>query len=263
MGQRCFNKSFARYAILKRKHGVRSLSKQQAGKCSKMVSTRNLSYFFFLARMKPVCNALVAWCIVAVSSNVLRYNERRHISHNAIVVQNTSHCIEKVTQMWTENNGYSHSRDIVILSGSDLDKFYNGSNSDQSVDCLAVCVNMGTPEEFVHHPLPYLTFQQNGSSSKSDADMNTDSRYQLLDWNYNCRVAEVSVISFMPEALVLLWVDTPAGTFSVQTLPKLMLHLIFLPYVLTPTSPQPHSVQSEGTFPVARGLPRPHSRGHQ
>jgi hypothetical protein len=150
--------------------------------------------------------------VTLVQSDELKFDERRHLAQNAILYQNTTHCRDKITHIWRENNGYSNARDLVALQESELAKFYE-ANKDLAAaaavsasTCLAVCVNEGTAKEHLYHPLPFLTYSEQMPFPPTAAAITAD-RHQLLDWNYQCRIAEVSVISFSPEPLTLVWVD--------------------------------------------------------
>mmetsp|Transcript_21451 Transcript_21451/g.36112 ORF Transcript_21451/g.36112 Transcript_21451/m.36112 type:complete len:523 (-) Transcript_21451:203-1771(-) len=161
-------------------------------------------------RLLLCCLSLTSLALLAHSQLLpqLEFDDARHLASNYILHRNSSHCQEKVANMWTENNRYAHSREIVALSETELLalSILNGDNSasnssDQS--CVAVCVNVGTAEQHLHSPLPYLIYTE-ASAASASAD-----RRQLLDWNRHCREAEVSVISFIPDTtLSLVWIDT-------------------------------------------------------
>lgn len=159
---------------------------------------------------------LLYYCLVSLALaaraqflSQLAFDDNRHLAHNYILHRNSSHCQEKVTRMWTENNRYAHSREILALSEHELSAFSlprgdNGddySNAQGSEGCVAICINVGVAEQLLHSPLPYLTYTE---APEAIAD-----RHLLLDWTRHCREAEVSVMSFVPDATFsLVWVDT-------------------------------------------------------
>ena len=182
----------------------------------------------------------VCWCggLSCVQSNDdLQFDENRRVSQNAILYQDSPHCLQRITQVWTQNNGYSTARDLIPLNETALARFHEARSGQRvaflplslpvSQSCLAVCVNEGTAEDHIYDPLPHLIYseqapeqeqEQHLAAGGQDDDIDRDKdkdrdrdradRHQLLDWNYECRVAEVSVISFQPEELTLVWIDT-------------------------------------------------------
>ena len=76
---------------------------------------------------------------------------------------------------------------------------------------MAVCVNVGTESAHLYHPLRVLTYTEQllppSDTEESDTHAFPVDRQQLLDWQYQCRIAEVSVVSHLPTAVTLVWVD--------------------------------------------------------
>lgn len=171
-------------------------------------------------------NLLIALtCLLSatsVHSTLPHYDENHVLSQNAILYQNTDHCRDKVTQMWNENNGYASARELIALSENELGQFQHSSGGGETSQCFAACVNVGTPESHIYHPLSHLTYIEQkeemeiwsaesaitGDEVSAASNRARDSHRQLLDWSRECRAAEVSVVSFLPASLALLWMDS-------------------------------------------------------
>ena len=151
------------------------------------------------------------------------YDNNQKLSSNLIIIQQNdnnnnnninnddddSHCYNKIiNNIWNQRNSYSNSRVAVEVDNEEINKFFNKNNKKKEQEdgskesnCKAVCVNIGTAKELLYHPLPFLKY-----SEDQDDDEDEDEE-KLLDWNYHCRVVEVSVVSFLPEELSLVWID--------------------------------------------------------